>query len=40
MVKTIRISDEFHSELEKKGSKGESFEDLLKRLLEEKNVVS
>ena len=36
MVKTIRISDEFHNELEKKGNKGESFEELLKRLLDEK----
>jgi len=34
MVKTIRISDEVHKELEDIGNKGETFEDIIKRLLD------
>lgn len=33
MVKTIRISDNTHAELEKFGTKGETFEEILIRLL-------
>ncbi len=35
-AKVIRISDEFHAELEQKGKKGESFEEFLKRLIDDK----
>ena len=34
MVKTIRVSDELHHSLEDLGTKGESFDILLKRLLD------
>ena len=34
MVKTIRVSDELHKSLEGLGNKGESFDALLKRLLD------
>ncbi|AEG18649.1 DUF7557 family protein [Methanobacterium paludis] len=33
MVKTIKISNETHEELSKIGSKGETYEDIIKRLL-------
>lgn len=37
MVKTIRISDEFHAKLEAKGNKNESFEDIIKRLIDDRS---
>ena len=33
MVKTIRLTDETHKQLEEAGKKGETFEDIIKRLL-------
>jgi predicted CopG family antitoxin len=34
MVKTIKISDDIHSRLLKVGSMGETFEDVIKKLLD------
>ena len=34
MVKTIKISDDIHSRLLKIGSMGETFEDVIKKLLD------
>lgn len=36
MVKTIRISDNTHAELEKLGTKGETFEEILLKLIKRK----
>jgi predicted CopG family antitoxin len=33
MTKTIQVSDEVHTYLEKQGRKGESFDEVLRRLL-------
>jgi predicted CopG family antitoxin len=35
MIKMIKVSDSTHSELNKLGERGETFEDIVKRLIEE-----
>jgi predicted CopG family antitoxin len=35
MVKTIRVSDETHRKINQSGKRGESFEDIILRLIKE-----
>lgn len=40
MVKTLKLTDETHSRLAKLGSVGQSFEDVIKSLLDEHDAMS